>query len=624
MVRILGNIEIMNLFKKTLLFSTFTLLVSCSMLTKKNTEEIVSNEDQKNSVQKTSERLQQLITAAKNSGQDKVDFLAGDMYLKASAALLEGDYFTANLIFQHLVELVPEDVYIQKKYAISLIRAGNLELAKNILENLYHVKDKNDEKVGLILAGIYGALNSNEKAQDLYQKILKHNPKNQDACIFLAKSFSEKNDSEKAIELLKSCEKRSKEVGVFSYYIGKVYIDKNNLSKAKEYFNKSYQLDSRLSQSLLALGLIEEENKNFSNAIKLYENHLKKYPSDQLILSRIVQLLFLEEKFSKVIPYAERLSDLEPDNLNLKVKLGILYTDNKDYNKALAIFNELSNQAPDNDKILYYLGAIYQELKDFEAAINYYGKVPADSALYPDCSIQISQMLSSLGQNDYRIHQGQKGHHQKFISFINDKINTLPKLQVEFSVIKAGYYENLEIISDAIKSLEKVKTNEDFSEGHKYYLASLYEKNKDFKNSTNIIMDILDKDPKNAHAWNFLGYSLIERGEQLQTAHEYIINALAISPNDGYIRDSLGWYYFKIGETKKALKELQFAAKIVPADFSIQKHLAIVYTHLKNFKEAKKWVVKALENVENETDRKELFDVLKQLDSERIPASFKE
>ena len=35
-----------------------------------------------------------------------------------------------------------------------------------------------------------------------------------------------------------------------------------------------------------------------------------------------VQLLFTQEKFDQVIPYAERLSDHEPDNLNLKVKLG--------------------------------------------------------------------------------------------------------------------------------------------------------------------------------------------------------------------------------------------------------------------------------------------------------------
>lgn len=619
----------MNINHNLLILLLMSSLVGCASLsgakqTKVDelakTDEIIKQRNE--NVQKASDRLKEVVLAAKKSGKDKVNFLAGDMYLKASAALLEGDYYTANLIFKHLIELVPEDIYIQKKYAISLIRAGNLEDSKIILEKVFAQSKDKDEKVGLILAGIYSSLDKPKESLALYKKLLKNNPKNYDACIFLAKTYSSQNKSDEAINLLSNCEKQDPKNGVFSYYIGKIYIDKNELINAKKYFQKSYQKDSSLSQSILAIGLIEEENKKLKSAIKVYASHLKKYPNDQLILSRIVQLLFIEEEFKQVIPYAERLSDLEPDNLNLKVKLGIIYTDNGDSEKAIVTFKELLNQSPGNDKILYYLGAIYQELKDFEKAIEYYGKVTNESALYDDCSIQVAQMLSALGQRDYSLFKEQKGYHKKFLEYIDVKLKETTKLKVEFSVIKAGYFENLELYPSSIKTLEKVKDNKDFSEGHKYYLASLYEKEKDFVSSTKLIMDILEKDPKNAHAWNFLGYSLIERGEQLPKAHEYIVKALTISPNDGYIRDSLGWYYFKVGETKKALIELQFAIKAVPKDFSIQKHLAVVYTHMNNFKEAKKWVVKALESVENENDKKELFEVLKQLDSRRVPASF--
>ena len=545
------------------------------------------------------------------------------MYLKASAAIMEGDYATANLIFERLVELVPDEQFIKKKYAISLIRTGDLEKAKLLLEETFKSSNNKDEKVGLILAGVYSSLGNSKMAEKTYSLLLKMNPKNEDACIFLAKTYSVQDQFNRAIKTLKNCDKRMQKSAVFSYYIGKMYIEKNQFKQAQTFFSRAQKRDPSFSQAVMALGLIKEEQQKYSQATKIYKKHLLSFPNDMLILSRIVQLLFTEEKFAEVIPYAERLSDLEPDNLNLKVKLGILYTDNSQYQKAISTFKELLVHAPDNDKLHYYVGAIYQEIGEFEKSIEYYSQVPMGSALFQDSSVQMAQMLSSLGIKDYQKYQGKKGHHKKFISFIEDRVDKLSKLEVEFRVIEAGHFESLGDYSRAIKSLTLVSKSQDFKESHQYYLASLYEKNKSFDKSTDLIMQMLAKDPRNAHAWNFLGYSLIERGIQLSKAHEFIVNALAISPDDGYIRDSLGWYYFKIGDNQKALEELQFAVKSVPSDVSIQKHLAVVYTYMKDFDAARKWIVKALDHVQIESERQELINVLKQLEVKRIPASFK-
>ena len=573
--------------------------------------------------EKVSERLKELADAAKSSGDDKVQFLASDMYLKASAAVIEGDYATANLIFERLVELVSDDEFIKKKYAISLIRTGDLEKAKILLEKIFKQSKDRDEKVGLILAGVYSSLGDSKSAETTYARLLDINPNNEDACIFLAKTHSVQDKFDRAIAVLNACDKRMKKNAVFSYYIGKMYIEKNKFETAENYFKRSQQRDPSFGQAVMALGLIKEEKQKFQQAIKIYQQHLEKYPNDMLILSRIVQLLFTEEKFADVIPYAERLSDLEPDNLNLKVKLGILYTDNSQYEKAIATFKELLSHAPDNDKLHYYIAAIYQETGELEKSIEYYSQIPMGSALFQDSSVQMAQILSALGIKDFQQNQGKQGHHKKFISFIEDRIGKLPALEVEFRVIEAGYFESIENYKKAIASLSMVSQLEDFKESHQYYLASLYEKDKRFDKSTDLIMAMLEKDPRNAHAWNFLGYSLLERGVQISRAHEFIVNALAISPNDGYIRDSLGWYYFKIGENQKALKELEYAVKSVPKDVSIQKHLAIVYTHLKDFDSAKKWIVEAMKNVQIESERKELMNVLKELEVKRIPASFK-
>ena len=94
-----------------------------------------------------SDRLGQMVSQAKAGSKDSVTYLATDLFLKANMSLMEGDFTTASVLFKHATDLVPEDDFLQKKYAISLIRVGDLETSQSVLENLW--KKSQDEKVGL-------------------------------------------------------------------------------------------------------------------------------------------------------------------------------------------------------------------------------------------------------------------------------------------------------------------------------------------------------------------------------------------------------------------------------------------------------------------------------------------
>lgn len=619
------------LFRTYLLaLSTLIVLTGCSSAPKEKqtvSDEHLSQDQIKQlneqAMDRVSKRLEELSIAAKASGPDKVRFLASDMYLKASAALMEGDYQTANLIFKHLLTLAPQDDFIKQKYAISLIRTGELDQAQVLLDGIFQNSKQKDAKVGLVLAGVHASLGDIEKSRLVYRKILQHDPKNSEACIFLGKSYALEKKTSRAINLLKDCERKDKGNGIYSYYIGKIYVDKKEYLTAKKYFIRSQNIQKDFSQAIMALGLIYEELENFKQAKQVYKKYLKNNPNDTLILSRLVQLMFTREDFKEVIEYAERLSDYEPDNLNLKVKLGILYTDVKSYDKAVRAFKDLLEYAPDNDKILYYLGAIYQEMREYEQAITYFGKINDKSGLFQDSSLQIAQMLSALAKLEFQKNDSSE-YQQRFVEYVDNKMKTMSGFKVDFSVIKASFYEGIDDNDEAIDILEDVKENKSFNNDHKFYLAALYEKDKEFEKSTELIEQIIEAEPNNAHAWNFLGYSLVERGEKMDQALEFLNKAIKISPKDGYIRDSLGWYYFKVGKMQKALDELQYAIKQVPEDSSINKHLAIVYTSMKNFDKAKFYIKKALGNVQSESERKELSQVLSDLEANRFPASFAE
>ena len=563
-------------------------------------------------------RLRELTQSAKASGPEKVRFVAGDMYLKASAALMEKDYLTANLVFEQLVTLVPNDDFIKQKYAISLIRSSDYEKAETLLASIFKNSKEKDLKSGLVLAGIYSSLEKTNEARRVYSALLKAHPENEESCVFLGKSYANTGAIKKAVKFLKKCEKRNPNKGIYSYYMGKVFIDKKDYKAALKYFKRSLKAEPGFSQASLGLGLVYEELGNIKKAEKVYKKHIATRPSDTVVLSRLVQLMFAQKKFREVIGYAEMLSDYEPDNLNLKAKLAILYKDTQQYDKAVAGFKHLISIAPDNEDLYYYLGSIYQEMSSFEEALSSFAKIPPQSGLYQDSSLQIAQILSSLARQDA------SNYEERFLSFSEKKRDEITEFRVDFSLIRTTYFEAIGENQKAIKSLDLVKADENFGTDHNFYLASLYEKEKDYQSAKKVIELILDKEPKNAHAWNFLGYSLLEREIQLDKAFELISKAVALSPNDGYIRDSLGWYHFKQGNLVAAAKELERAIKEVPNDVAINKHMAIVYVAKKDFDKAKFFIGNAIKSSQNAKERESLVEVLKDLERNRVPASFQE
>ncbi|WP_306419248.1 tetratricopeptide repeat protein [Loktanella sp. Alg231-35] len=79
--------------------------------------------------------------------------------------------------------------------------------------------------------------------------------------------------------------------------------------------------------------------------------------------------------------------------------------------------------------------------------------------------------------------------------------------------------------------------------------------------------------PDQPQVLNYLGYSLVERGEKLDEALGMIETAAAARPDNGAIIDSLGWVMFQIGRYDEAVGHLEQAASLEPVDPVINDHL---------------------------------------------------
>ena len=91
------------------------------------------------------------------------------------------------------------------------------------------------------------------------------------------------------------------------------------------------------------------------------------------------------------------------------------------------------------------------------------------------------------------------------------------------------------------------------------------------------LLRALELQPGQPYVLNYLGYSWVEQGINLERARAMIEQAVKLKPRDGYIVDSLGWVLFRFGEFERAVRELERAVELRPHDSTINDHLGDAY-----------------------------------------------
>jgi Tfp pilus assembly protein PilF len=118
---------------------------------------------------------------------------------------------------------------------------------------------------------------------------------------------------------------------------------------------------------------------------------------------------------------------------------------------------------------------------------------------------------------------------------------------------------------------------------------------------------VIQKDPKNALALNYLGYMYADKGIKLREGKELIERALAVDPeNDAYL-DSYAWVLYKLGKYDDALTQMKKAIGPNTDDPLIYDHQGDIYSALKQDSLARESWEKALElNPDDQTIRAKL------------------
>jgi Flp pilus assembly protein TadD len=120
-----------------------------------------------------------------------------------------------------------------------------------------------------------------------------------------------------------------------------------------------------------------------------------------------------------------------------------------------------------------------------------------------------------------------------------------------------------------------------------YSRGTCYERLKKLPEAEADLQKSLQLSPDQPMALNYLGYTWIDHNRNLRQGMALIEKAVRLKPDDGYIVDSLGWAYYRLGNYREALRHLERAVELRPEDATLNDHLGDVYWRVGREREAR-------------------------------------
>lgn len=335
----------------------------------------------------------------------------------------------------------------------------------------------------------------------------------------------------------------------------------------------------RRDESLAELGLAERLSPGWENAalfrgqvlqrgspaeaLAFYATFLGDYPAAKDVRLAYARLLVGEKQYHQARAQFQRVMQDAPNNAEVAFAIGLLAMEENDFESAETYLKQaLANGYKDEDMVRYYLGQVMEERKRWDDAAKWYDSVGSGEH-YLDARIRHAGLQAKQGKLESArrlLRETAAPNNQQRAQLIQAEAQLLREAK--------RYQETYDLLGTG---LEKLPNHPDLLYDHAMAAEKLDK------------LDVMEKDlrrliqlkPDNAHAYNALGYTLAERGVRLDEARELVEKALALTPEDPFIMDSLGWVYFRLGQHAKAIEALRQAFRLRP-DPEIAAHLGEV------------------------------------------------
>ncbi len=246
--------------------------------------------------------------------------------------------------------------------------------------------------------------------------------------------------------------------------------------------------------------------------------------------------------------------------------------------QALLLGRLAAHATPNDEDVWLFLGQNALENERSEAAIAALGNVDLDGPLGWRAGLLRAQALADLDQSDEAV-------------AILDRMSASRPERTEALVAKGDLLRGEERWGEAeaayTEALNRIDELRPDDWRLLYTRGITFERTDRWDKAEADFLEALDLEPEQPFVLNYLGYSWVDKGLNLERALDMLKRAVALRPDDGFIIDSLGWAHYRLGRYGEAVEELERAIEREPGDPVLNDHLGDAYWRVGRLREAR-------------------------------------
>ena len=491
-------------------------------------------------------------------------------YLAGRLAARERDYDIAARFFESTISMDAANPSLLNRAFVLYASTGQWAKADELARRI--VKGQPRQRLAHIVLGLKAAQAGRfEKARKHFEKSAYTPVGELSGGLLMAWTRAGERNLAAAMKELKRLDKHESFANFRNFHGALIADLLGSPSRAEKLYALAWKEVSGSLRITQAYGSFLRRHGKIDDARKVYETFLGNAPENPLIRVELKNL----EAGKKAEPLVH---DAKEGMAEALFSLASALTDERSIDIALVYAQMALRMRPDFHVAWMLLGEIYETMRRYEQAIEAYRKIPESHPLHAAAQIQIALALDDLKRTDEAI---------ALLKELTARHPDAYKPWLTLGNILRAHERWKEAVEAYTQALSRMGNPEPRHWMIYYFRGIANERSGNWPQAEADFRLALKLNPDHPSVLNYLGYSLIDQGKNLDEALKMVKKAVEARPNDGYIVDSLGWAYYRLGRYEDAVKQLERAVELRPEDPVINDHLGDAYWKVGRRLEAK-------------------------------------
>jgi tetratricopeptide (TPR) repeat protein len=532
-----------------------------------------------------------------------------------------------------------------------------LKLAIEQYEQIIKIEPDNPDD-HLLLGRLYFLNNDMQKAENEYKAAVKLEPESEEAVTQLAYLYNQEGDTARATQVLSSIPDATRSAKLYSA-LGYTYEQQKKYKNAIGAYRKAIELDRDNLDAIRGLAENLMNDGQTEAALEQYKIIADTNPEDAQTYMHMAEIYRKMGKFDLALDNLKKAGSMVPDSIEVPYNTAAIYQAQGRYDEAIQILQDLlkKTEKPDasytqsekNNRSVFLerLGTIYRDNSNNQAALDTFRKMLTlgdenakrgyqqiidtyrEAKQWPQATEAAREAVQKLPKDRdlkmvYASQLADAGEPDAGLQQVKSMLKGTPEDRDVYIALSQMYsrLKRWPEAEEALNQAEQLSNNDEDKEYVNFLRGADYERQKKYDQAEDMFRKVLNANPQNATALNYLGYMLADRGVKLDEALNFIKKAVDLDPANGAYLDSLGWAYFKLGRYELAEDSLIKASQRIATDPTVQDHLGDLYQKTGRLKLAAVHWERALQEwnktIAAEVDSSEVAKVQKKLESAKM------